>query len=82
MFCGFCGKPMLTQVFVGATAYHEECCHGPGWMLPKYEAARAELLQRRCDAYENALEDIRDDAGFNKESGLRAAAVLKKWKAR
>jgi hypothetical protein len=52
------------------------------------EAAKAgggdgvlDLLQRRCDAYENTLEDIRDDSGYNKESGLQAADVLRRWSA-
>jgi hypothetical protein len=56
--------------------------------LAAFEAAKAnggddalDLLQRRCDAYEKTLEDIRDDSGYNKESGLQAADVLRRWSA-
>ena len=37
MFCAYCGKPMIVAVQVGASFYHEECCHGQGWKPPMYE---------------------------------------------
>lgn len=39
MYCQHCGRPVVTAIFVGSLAYHEECCHGPDWRPQRYEAA-------------------------------------------
>lgn len=31
MLCGYCGRPMLQQVWVGNVAYHPECTRGPSY---------------------------------------------------
>lgn len=34
MNCGYCGRPMVTMVYVGDCAYHPECVRGPGYAPP------------------------------------------------